>query len=245
MRLLVIVAGLVLLSSAAVAEEINVAVAANFTEPAEAIAAAFEADTGHEVHLSFGSTGALYAQITQGAPFEVFLAADDRRPSEVVTRGFGVEGTVVTYAIGGPALYSPSIDVTDGELALRAGRFSHIAIAEPGAAPYGAAAMEVLAALGLEDAIAPKIVTGENIGQTLQFVESGNAEVGFVALSQVADKPANQVWTVPAGLFTPIRQDAVLLVPGAENGAAMAFLDYLGGEAGAAIIKGYGYDLAD
>src|SRR5690606_12785653 len=149
----------------AAAAETTVAVAANFTAPAEEIAAAFAEATGDKVVLSFGATGALYAQIAQGAPFTVFLAADDKRPAMAVEEGFGVAGTVFTYAIGRLVLYSPTIDVTDGEAVLRAGAFTHVAIAEAGAAPYGAAAMEALAALGLSDAITPKLVTGENISQ--------------------------------------------------------------------------------
>lgn len=227
------------------AAETIVAVAANFTQPAEEIAAAFTAATGDSIVLSFGATGALYAQITQGAPFTVFLAADDVRPTTAVAEGFGVDGTVFTYAIGKSVLYSPSIDLGDGAAVLRAGDFEHIAIAEPGAAPYGAAAMEVLAALGLTDAIAPRIVTGENISQTQQFVDSGNAELGFVALSQVVDRPSGQVWIVPADLYTPIRQDAVLLKTGEDDAVARAFIDFLKGGEAHEVIARYGYDIAD
>lgn len=227
------------------AAETIVAVAANFAQPAEEIAAAFAEATGDAVVLSFGATGALYAQITQGAPFAVFLAADGKRPAAAIDEGHGVAGTAVTYAAGKPALYSPSIDVSDGEAVLRAGDFTHLAVAEPGAAPYGAAAMEVLAALGLADALAPKIVSGETVSQTLQFVDSGNAEIGFVALSQVVDKPAWQVWVVPAELHTPIRQDAVLLTPGADDAVANAFLDFLSGAVAHTIIARYGYDIVD
>lgn len=229
----------------ALAAETAVAVAANFTQPAEEIAEAFTAATGDTVVLSFGATGALYAQITQAAPFTVFLAADNQRPATAVEEGLGVEGTVFTYAVGKSVLYSPTIDVTDGEAVLRGGDFTHIAIAEPGAAPYGAAAMEVLAALDLTEAVTPKIVTGENISQTLQFIDSGNAELGFVALSQVIDKPASQVWTVPAELYTPILQDAVLLKTGENDPVAQAFVEFLKGEEARAVIEKYGYGLAD
>jgi molybdate transport system substrate-binding protein len=240
--------GLVLalgLATAPVASaEVQVAVAANFSKVAEEIGMAFKAKTGHDVKLSPGATGALYTQITQGAPFTVFLAADNKRPTQAVKEGFGVDGTVFTYAIGKSVLYSPTIDVTDGAAVLKAGSFQHIAIAEPKAAPYGAAAMEVLDKLGLTDAIAPKVVTGENITQTQQFVDSGNAELGFVALSQVIDKPAAQVWRVPAELYSPILQDAVLLKTGENDDAAKAFLQFLQSDEAHAIIEKYGYDFA-
>jgi molybdate transport system substrate-binding protein len=226
------------------AAQTTVAVAANFAQPAEQIAAAFTAATGDQVILSFGATGALYAQITQGAPFTLFLAADDVRPAQAIDDGYGVAGTVFTYAVGKLALYGPSLDIGDGEAVLRAGSFTHVAIAEPRAAPYGAAALEVLAALGLADALAPKLVTGESVGQTLQFVDSGNAELGFVALSQVIDKPSEQVWIVPGELYRPNRQDAVLLKTGADDTVARTFLDFLGGDEAQAIIESYGYDLA-
>ena len=224
------------------AAQTAVAVAANFTAPVEEIAAAFTAKTGDTIELSFGATGALYTQITQGAPFTVFLAADNKRPTTAVKEGFGVDGTVFTYAIGKSALYSPSLDVT-GKAVLEANGFAHLAIAEPTAAPYGAAAMEVLGKLGIADAVAPKIVTGENISQTLQFIDSANAELGFVALSQVIDKPAPQVWRVPAEDYTPILQDAVLLKPGEADPAAAAFLEFLKSDEARAIIEKYGYEV--
>ncbi|RYE87617.1 MAG: molybdate ABC transporter substrate-binding protein, partial [Hyphomicrobiales bacterium] len=178
-----------LFPSAAAAAEVSVAVAANFTRPAEELGAAFTAQTGDTVVFSFGATGALYAQITQGAPFQVFLSADGKRPAQAVTEGLGVEGSVFTYAVGKVVLYGPGLDLTDGEAVLRAGHFQHIAIADPGTAPYGAAAAEVIDRLGLAAALAPKQVTGETVTQTLQFIDSANAELGFVALSQVIDKP--------------------------------------------------------
>jgi molybdenum ABC transporter, periplasmic molybdate-binding protein len=228
-----------LLSVAVRAETVSVAVAANFAQAAEALAPLFKAETGHDVTYSFGATGQLYAQIMQGAPFEVFLAADDVRPAQAVTEGFGVDGRVFTYAIGALALYSTSIDVADGKAVLEAGTFEKIAIADPATAPYGQAAIETIAALGLTDAIAPKLVTGENITQTLQFVESGNAELGFVAASQVAGKTG--VWIVPSGLFDPIRQDAVLLKTGEANPAAAAYVDFLKTDAAIGVIEAAGY----
>ena len=228
----------------AFAGEVSVAVAANFTKSAEEVGKAFTAKTGDTVVFSFGATGLLYAQISQAAPFEVFLSADTKHPAQAVTDGLGVDGTVFTYAVGKVVLYSPSIDVTDGEAVLKAGAFQHIAIADPNTAPYGRAGLEVVGKLGLTDAITPKLVTGENISQTLQFVESGNAEIGFVALSQVTGKPATQVWTVPAEDYSPILQDAVLLKTGENDPAARAFIAFLQGPEATAIITKFGYELA-
>lgn len=228
-----------LLMTPAFAESVSVAVAANFTKVAEELAPLFKAETGHDVIYSFGATGQLYTQITQGAPFEVLLAADDERPGRAVAEGLGVEGTVFTYAIGALALHSTSLDLSDGKAVLEGGDFDKVAIADPVAAPYGRAALEAIAALGLTDAITPRLVTGESISQTLQFVESGNAEIGFVAASQVVGKSG--VWPVPADLHEPIRQDAVLLKAGEANPAARAFLDFLSSDAAAAVIEASGY----
>jgi molybdate transport system substrate-binding protein len=169
----------------------------------------------------------------------VLLAADDERPSRAVDEGFGVEGTVFTYAIGALALYSTSLDLADGKAVLEGGGFDKLAIADPQAAPYGRAAVETIAALGLTDAITPKLVTGENITQTLQFVESDNAELGFVAASQVVGK--SSVWRVPAELYEPIRQDAVLLKVDEANPAALAYIDFLKSDAAVAVIEAAGY----
>ena len=228
-----------LLTVTAQAETVSVAVAANFTKVAEQLAPLFAAETGHEVTYSFGASGQLYNQVTQGAPFAVFLSADDVRPAQAVTEGLGVEGTVFTYAIGSLALYSTSLDLADGKAVLEAGEFDKLAIADPATAPYGRAAAETIAALGLTDAIAPKLVTGENISQALQFTESGNAELGFVAASQVIGKPG--VWLVPADLHEPIRQDAVLLKTGEDNPAAIAFIAFLRSDEAAAVIEASGY----
>jgi molybdate transport system substrate-binding protein len=224
------------------AAEVSAAVAANFTKPAEELGRAFAEKTGDTVTFSFGATGGLYTQIGQGAPFEVFLAADNKRPALAVADGLGVEGTVFTYAVGKLALYAPTLDVTDGAAVLADGDFQHLAIADPATAPYGAAAIEVIDRLGLTEALEPKTVTGENISQTLQFVESGNAELGFVALSQVAGKSAPHVWLVPAEDYAPILQDAVLLKAGEDNPAARAFLEFLQGDEARAIIESYGYE---
>lgn len=228
-------------AGAAQAGTVHAAVAANFTKVAERLGADFKAATGHDVVFSFGATGALYTQITQAAPFDVFFSADDKRTGTAITEGFGVEGTEFTYAVGRVALYSPSLDVTDGAAVLKAGAFHHIAVADPKTAPYGAAGMAVLEALGLTEAITPKIVTGENITQTLQFVDSGSAEIGFVALSQVIGKPATQVWLAPQEQYPAIRQNAVLLKTGEANEAAVAFLDYAKSEAAVRMIEAAGY----
>ena len=228
-----------LLTTSATAETVNVAVAANFTKVAEELAPLFKAATGHEVIYSFGASGQLYNQITQAAPFEVFLSADDTRPGQAVADGFGVEGTVFTYAIGSLALYSTSLVLADGKAVLEAGDFDKIAIADPATAPYGRAAQEAIAALGLTEAVAPKLVTGENISQALQFVESGNAELGFVAASQVVGKSG--VWLVPDELYEPIRQDAVLLKTGEANPAATAFIEFLKSDEAVKVIEASGY----
>lgn len=234
---------LALASAPAFAADVSAAVAANFTKPAEEIGAAFTAKTGDSVTFSFGASGALYTQISQGAPFEVFFSADNKRPKQAVTEGFAVDGTVFTYAVGKVVLYSPSLDLTDGAAVLKAGEFQHLSVADPKTAPYGAAAMETLEKLGLTEALAPKIVTGENISQALQFVDTANAELGFVALSQLIGKPAPQVWRVPAEDYSPILQDAVLLKAGEADPAAAAFLEFLKGDEARAIIEKYGYEV--
>jgi molybdate transport system substrate-binding protein len=223
----------------AVAETAHIAVAANFTGAAEELGEVFTAETGHEVILSFGPTGGLYAQITQAAPFDVFLAADTERPELAIAEGFGVAGSVFVYAEGRLALYAPGRDASDGASLLAGGAFEKLAIADPGAAPYGAAALETLTALGLYDAIGPKLVMGENISQALQFVESGNAELGFVAASQVLGKA--DVWLVPTELHAPIAQGAVLLKQGVDNAAAVGFLEFLRSDEAVAVIEAAGY----
>ena len=234
-----------LLAGPAGAVEANVAVAANFTGAAEELAAAFKAESGDEVVLSFGATGALYTQIAQGAPFDLFLAADEERPQRAVDDGLGVAGSLFTYARGKLVLYSATLDVSSGIGVLQSGAFEHLAIADPETAPYGAAARHVLRVLGIHDAVAPKLVTGENIAQTLLFVESGNAEIGLVALSQVINKTGGSRWLVPPGLYRPIRQDAVLLRRGTANEAALGFLEFLKGPLARAIIERHGYGLAE
>ena len=227
-----------LLAVPASADTAQVAVAANFTAVAEQLAELFTAQTGHELRLSFGATGLLYAQITQGAPFDVLLAADSERPARAVAEGLGVAGSVFTYATGTLVLYSTSLPLGDGVTVLSR-EFSKLAIADPIAAPYGRAAVEVLTKLELYRKLEARLVVGENIAQTLQFVETGNAELGFVALSQVAG--GDNIWVVPAELYAPIRQDAVLLQSGAENVAATAFLAFLRSEDAVRVIEAAGY----
>ena len=234
--------------SSAQADETQVAVAANFTEPMKKIAADFEKATGHKALLSFGSTGKFYAQIKAGAPFEVLVAADDETPLKLEKEDAAVAGSHFTYAIGKLVLWSAKEGVVDdkGEV-LKKGDFEHIAIANPKLAPYGAAGMETLKALGLEAAIGPKVVQGENIAQTYQFVSTGNAALGFVALSQVMGEngkiKSGSAWIVPEKYYTTIRQDAVLLAKGKDNVAAQALMKFLKGEGARAIIRGYGYGL--
>lgn len=229
------------------AGQVQVAVAANFSAPMQAIAAEFEKSSGHKVVAAYGATGQFYAQIHNGAPFEVFLAADDSTPAKLENEGAGVAGSRFTYATGALALWSAQAGYVDAEgVVLKGGAFQHLAIANPQAAPYGLAATQVLAKLGLSQAVAGKLVEGQNIAQAYQFVASGNAELGFVALSQVYKNgkiTSGSAWQVPAELHEPIRQDALLLTQGQDNPAAKALLDYLRGDTAAAIIRAYGYQL--
>ena len=233
-------------SAFAQADEVKLAVAANFTAPIQKIAAEFERETGHKALISTGSTGAFYAQIKNGAPFEVFLAADDETPIKLESEGAAVKGSRFTYAIGKLVLWSAKAGFVDdrGDV-LKKAAFGHLALANPKTAPYGAAGIEVLKKLGILEAVQGRLVQGENISQTYQFVSTGNAELGFVALSQVWKDGAlngGSVWFVPAGLYSPIRQDAVLLSKGAGKPAAEALLKYLRSEKARAIIKSYGYE---
>ena len=237
-------ASLALLAAPAWADEIPMAVAANFTAPMQKIAAAFEKETGYKVVASFGSTGKFYAQIKNGAPFEVLLAADDETPAKLIKESAAAQGSQYTYAIGKLVLWSAKPGVVDGAgEVLKKGNFAHLSLANPKLAPYGAAGVETMKALGVYAAVEPKIVMAENITQAQQFVSSGNAELGFVALSQVlkGDQIEGSAWQVPANLYQPIRQDAVLLTPGKSKPAAEALLKYLKGDAARAIIKSYGY----
>jgi molybdate transport system substrate-binding protein len=226
------------------AAETNVAVAANFTDAANEIAQAFKQKTGHEAILSFGSTGQFYTQITQDAPFEVFLAADGERPRRAIEEGFAVPDSQFTYAIGKLVLWSKDPELVQGDQTLESGDFSKIAIANPDSAPYGAAAVQTMKALGVYDRLAPKVVQGNNISQAFQFVQTGNAELGLVALSQVVSDNEGSRWEVADRLYDPIKQDAVLLKKGADSEAARSFLEFLQGSEAEAIIARYGYGLA-
>ena len=227
------------------AGEVSVAVAANFTAPMQKIAAQFEQDTGHKAVLSFGATGKFYAQIKNGAPFGILLAADDATPEKIAREGLGDGATRFTYAIGQLVLWSKQPGYVDAEgKVLQKTDWQHIAIANPKLAPYGLAAMQTLDKLGLTAQVQPRVVTGENIGQTYQFAASGNAQLGFVALSQVTEDGKlreGSAWVVPGNLHEPIRQDAIVLKPGQGNAAAAALMDYLRGAKARAVIKSYGY----
>lgn len=228
----------------ALAAETQVAVAANFTEPAKEIATAFKAATGHTAMLSFGSSGQFYAQMAHGAPYDVFLSADADRPKKAEQDGLGVTGSRFTYAVGRLVLYSKTPGLADGgAAALSGGRFNKVSIADPGAAPYGAAAIQTMQKLGVYNAVRPKIVMGGSITQAYQFVDTGAAELGFVALSQVINQSGGSRWVVPATDHAPIDQQAILLYTGKDNPAAKAFLAFLKTPAAAAIIKKYGYEV--
>jgi molybdate transport system substrate-binding protein len=236
---------LLLLASPARADEVTVAVAANFAGPLAKVAEGFSAATGHTLKTVTGATGKFYSQIVAGAPFEVLIAADDETPKRLVAEGLAVAGSNFTYAIGQLVLWSALPGFVDEQGAVLAtGRFDKLAIANPKLAPYGRAALEVIRAKGLTDTLAPKLVTAESIAQAYQFIVTGNAELGFVALSQVVvpGKPVTgSYWRVPASLHGQIRQDAVLLKPGEKSAAAAALLAYLKSAPARAVIQAWGY----
>jgi len=238
-------AGLALPAPAA-GEEAAVGVAANFTEVVERLEERFERETGHTLTISVGSTGKLYSQIANGAPFDVLLAADQARPERLEEEGLAVAGSRFTYATGRLTLWSPEPGRVgaDGAATLREGDFRLLAIANPELAPYGAAARQTLEKLGLWETLRDKLVMGETIGQAHAMVASGNAELGFVALSYVRS-PRNETpgsrWDVPVGLYAPIHQDAVLLKRAAGNAAAKGFLEFLKSAETRALIESYGY----
>ena len=231
------------------ADETQIAVAANFAAPVQKIAAEFEKQTGgqHRAIIITGSTGKFYAQIVNGAPFDILLAADDETPAKLEKEGHAVVGSRYTYAIGKLVLWSTKSAIVDANAdVLKRGGFDHLSIANPKVAPYGAAAVETMKALGVYEGLQSKLVMGENIAQTHQFVATGNAPLGFVALSQVLKdgKIEGSYWIVHEKFYSPIRQDAALLNKGKDNKAAAAFLDYLKKSPKAKeIILGYGYSL--
>ena len=234
------------LSLVAQADEVSVAVAANFTAPMQKIAADFEKATGHKAQLVFGSTGKFYSQIKAGAPFQLLLAADDETPTRLVKEGDGLAASQFTYAVGKLILWSPKPGYVDdkGEV-LKAGKFEHLSLANPKLAPYGLAATEALKALGLSDGLQSRIVMAENITQAQQYVVSGNAELGFIAFSQIHKEGGKLMdgsyWLVPSQLYSPIRQDAVILAKGKGSAATEALAQYLKLDAAKTIIKSYGY----
>ena len=244
---LFVLAASLLLAAPALAAEVKVAVAANFAATMKDIAAEFEKETGHKLSLTQGATGKFYAQITNGAPFEVFLSADDETPTRLVKEGKAVAGTQFTYATGRLALWSPDAALVDqGGAVLKTDKFRFLSIANARVAPYGRAAVQTMQKLGVLSAIEPRVVQGESISQTHQFVTSGNAQLGFVALSQVWEHgrlKSGSAWIVPEEMHEPLKQDVVLLNPGKDSKAAAALLDYLKSDKAKKIIERYGYKL--
>ncbi len=248
--LLILAAVLLFCSGPARADEFQVAVAANFTEPAKAIAAEFEKETGHKPVLSFGATGGFYSQIKNGAPFALLLAADTKTPAKLEEEGEAKPGSRFTYAQGALTLWSAKADLVDDQgQVLKSDRFKYLAVADPKLAPYGEAAYELLKAWNLLGSLEKekRLVTGNNIGQTFQLTESGNADLGLIAWSQVCrdgQLSRGSAWLVPADLYSPILQDAVILKGAADQAAAQAFADYLKTNPKAReIILGFGYTL--
>ncbi|MCL7943176.1 molybdate ABC transporter substrate-binding protein [Marinobacter sp. ATCH36] len=234
-------------SAMALAGEVRLAIATNFHDAAETLAAQFSETSGHSTRISYGSTGKLYAQIRHGAPFDVFLAADQERPQLVERNGYGVPGTRFTYAVGKLVLWSPDPEAfADPQAFLRTGDFRSLAIANPATAPYGLAAMQTLENLGLWANLKSRLVRGESIAQTFQFVATGNAKAGFVALAQLRDDHNGGTrWEVPNHYHDPIAQQIILLERGRENQAARAWLDFLASKQAQDIIRQYGYDIPD
>lgn len=242
------IAGLALwlcLSGTARGADVRLAIAANFTDTGNELMAAFTEATGLEASASFGSTGKLYAQILHGAPFDVFLAADRQRPERLENEGLGVKGTRFTYARGRLVLWSPTPGVLDApEAWLASGEFARLAIANPKTAPYGMAAREVLSRLRLWETLQQRLVRGDSIAQTFQFVATANAQAGFVALSQIRawHHKEGSLWLIPSDHYSPINQQAILLTRGEQNAAAHQWLDFLRSDTARSIIERYGYD---
>lgn len=237
---------LLTLAPSSFADNILVAVASNFKAPMEKISAQFSKKTGHQLLISFGSTGKFYTQIKNDAPFDVFLSADQDHPAKLAQNNLALKETQFTYAIGKLVLWSPDSKIVDrkGEVLLK-GSYQHLAIANPKLAPYGVAARETLSQFGLWERLQSRLVFGENITQTHQFVASGNADLGFVAYSQlIIPKKAikGSFWLVPQKMYSPLKQDAILLTKGKNKSAVKEFLAFLKSEIAKTIIKEYGYE---
>jgi molybdate transport system substrate-binding protein len=230
------------------AEQLMVAVASNFSATMRELSAAFTQKSGHTLNISFGSSGKFYAQIIHGAPFQIFLSADQTKPEALIKAGFVAPASRFTYALGALALWSPNNELVDARGDVLSGRnYRKLAIANPLLAPYGAAAIDVLRHLNMEASTRSSWVIGENIAQTYQFVSTGNAELGFVSLSQIMDRgrlTSGSVWIVPKDLYRPIKQDAVLLKASEHNKAAQEFMTFLTSAKAEHIIRSYGYQLA-
>lgn len=234
------------LAPAAFADTVSVAVASNFANPLKQLQPLFEQQSDHRLRISSASTGTLYAQIRNGAPYDVFLSADRARPERLIAEGLAEESSAFVYARGRLILWSPDPDLVDGHGAvLRSGDFEHLALANPRTAPYGAAAMQVLRELGLAQSLAGRIVQGENIAQTWQFVATRNAELGFVALSQPIAanlETSGSRWLVPQSMYDPIEQMAVLLAAAHDEPAAREFMQFLQSSKAVRKIRQLGYD---
>jgi molybdate transport system substrate-binding protein len=253
MRKIALVLGLLLTavsSLEAMAGEATVAVAANFTGTLQKLQKDFEAAGDHKLTIISGATGKLTAQIIEGAPFDVFLSADHKATKKLLEGGLAVADTEFTYAIGTLVLFSadPQLIKGDGQRVLQAGKFIKLAVPNPKLAPYGVAAVTAMQMLGVANALKEKIVMGENIAQTFQMIDTGNAQLGFVALSQLRGTPSGtrgSFWTVPQNLHEPIRQNAVLLTRARDNDAARAFLEFLQGAQAKELIEAAGYSTVD
>ncbi len=232
--------------SIALAGETHVAVAANFLGAMKKISTDFESQTGHKVIISAGSTGALYSQIINGAPFDLFFSADDKRPEKLEADGLAVQGTRFTYALGGIALYSSTAGYVDPEgKILSVGRYKRLAIANPKIAPYGIAAVEAIENMGLTKKVDSKLTLGGSVAHAFQFTASGGAELGFVALSQIIDAGpglTGSYWIVDKSLYNPVRQQAIMLRKGKNNIAAIEFIKFFHSEKAIKVIHDSGYD---
>ncbi len=246
--LLILIAAVISFNSGvSVADTAKIAVAANFTKTIEKIGEAFTEQTGHKVKFAFGPTGKLYAQIKNGAPYDLFFGADERRPLKTIEDGIGMQSSYFVYAQGQIALYSAKHPVKESALqVLQKAEFRHLAMANPKTAPYGERAEAFLKSQGLYETVKPKIVNGESIGNAFQYVVTGNAEIGFVALSQLVDPQSplynkGEYWVVPQEQYQPIKQGAVLLKRAENNPAALAFVEFMKTPAALDIIRSFGY----